>query len=131
MRIEVDELGPAQRKVRVEVSPEAVDNEFSRAYQKLARQVRIKGFRAGKAPRNVLQGIYGDEIKGQVRSQLVEDLLRDVVKDRGLEIVSRPEIETDDLQEGKRFHSRPCSRSNPRSSSENTSVLKSKESSCP
>jgi trigger factor len=103
MRIDVDELGPVQRKVRVELEAEAVSNEFSRAYQNLGRRVRIKGFRAGKAPRSVLQGIYGDEIKGQVRSQLVEESLGEVIKERGLQIVSRPEIETNDLQEGQAF----------------------------
>jgi trigger factor len=103
MRIDVDELGPVQRKVRVELPPEAVNDEFSRAYQKLGRQVRIKGFRAGKVPKSVLQGIYGDEIKGQVRSQLVEDSLGEIIKERELQIVSRPEIETNDLQEGQAF----------------------------
>jgi trigger factor len=103
MRIDVDELGPVQRKVRVELPPEAVSSEFSRAYRNLGRRVRIKGFRAGKAPRSVLEGIYGEEIKGQVRSQLVEDSLGEVVKKRGLQIVSRPEIEANDLKEGEAF----------------------------
>ncbi|MGH7824151.1 MAG: trigger factor [Candidatus Binatia bacterium] len=103
MRIDVDELGPVQRKVRVELPAEAVDNGFSRAYQDVGRRVRIKGFRAGKVPRTVLQGIYGDEIKGQVRSQLVEDSLGEVIKERGLQIVSRPEISANDLQEGQAF----------------------------
>jgi trigger factor len=103
MRIDVDELGPVQRKVSVELPAEAVNNEFSRAYQNLGRRVRIRGFRAGKAPRSVLQGMYGDEIKGQVRSQLVEDSLGEVIRERGLQIVSRPEIETNDLQEGQAF----------------------------
>jgi trigger factor len=103
MKIDIDELSPVERKVRVELPAEAVNNEFSRAYQKLGRQVRIKGFRSGRAPKSVLQGIYGDEIRGQVRSQLVEDSLGEVVKERGLQIVSRPEIETNELQEGHTF----------------------------
>ena len=103
MKIDVDELSPVQRKIRVELPPETVTHEFSRAYQNLGRRVRIKGFRAGKAPRTVLQGIYGDEIKGQVRSQLVEDSLGEVIKERGLQIVSRPEIESNELEEGRGF----------------------------
>ena len=103
MKIDVDELSPVQRKIRVELPPETVTHQFSRAYQDLGRRVRIKGFRAGKAPRSVLQGIYGDEIKGQVRSQLVEDSLGEVIKERGLQIVSRPEIEANELEEGRGF----------------------------
>jgi trigger factor len=103
MKIDVDELSPVQKKIRVELPPEAVKDQFSRAYQDLGRRVRIKGFRAGKAPRSVLEGLYGDEIKGQVRSQLVEDSLDEAIKERGLQIVSRPEIESNELEEGRGF----------------------------
>jgi trigger factor len=103
MKVDIDEISPVQRKIRVELPAEAVANEFSRAYEDLRRRVRIKGFRAGKAPRGVLQGIYGDELKGQVRSQLVEGSLGEVIKERGLQIVSRPEIEANDLVEGSPF----------------------------
>jgi trigger factor len=103
MKIDVDELGPVQRKVRVELPKDKVAKEFAKAYQTLGQRVRVKGFRAGKAPRSVLQGLYGEEIKGQVRSQLVEDSLGEAIKERGLQIVSRPEIEAEDLAEGADF----------------------------
>jgi trigger factor len=103
MKIDVEELSSVQRKVRVELPPETVASEFSRAYKNLGQRVRVKGFRAGKTPRSVLQGIYGDEVKGQVRSQLVEGSLGEVIKERGLQIVSRPEIEANDLEEGREF----------------------------
>ena len=103
MKIDVDELSPVQRKLRVELPRDKVASEFSKAYQILSQRVRVKGFRAGKAPRNVLQGIYGEEIKGQVRSQLVENSLGEAIKERGLQIVSRPEIEAEDLADGADF----------------------------
>lgn len=104
MKIDVDELSPIQRKIRVELPPETVNKEFYRVYENLSRRVKIKGFRAGKAPRTVLQRLYGDDIKGQVRSQLVEESLIEALKDRGLEVVSRPEIETNhEIEEGKAF----------------------------
>jgi trigger factor len=103
MKIDVEELNSVQRKISIELPAEAVSNEFSRAYRHLGQKVRVRGFRIGKTPRSVLQGIYGDEIKGQVRSQLVEDSLGEAIKERGLQIVSRPEIEADDLEEGHGF----------------------------
>jgi trigger factor len=103
MKIDVDELSPVQRKVRVALPGDKVASEFTKAYQTLSRRVRVKGFRAGKAPRSVLQGIYGDEIKGQVRSQLVELTLGEVIKERGMHIVSQPEIEAEDLADGAEF----------------------------
>jgi trigger factor len=103
MKIDVYELSPVQRKVHVEVAPEVVANELSRAYKNLGQRVRVKGFRTGKTPRQVLQGIYGDEVKGQVRSRLVEESLGEIIKERGLQIVSRPEIDADELQENHPF----------------------------
>ena len=103
MKVDIDELGPVQRKVRVELPAEAVAGEFSRAYKNLGQRVRIKGFRTGKIPRHVLQGIYGDDVVSEVRSHLVEDALGEVIKDRGLQIVSRPEVESQDLHEGTAF----------------------------
>lgn len=103
MKIDIDELSPVQRKVRVELPAETVAREFSRAYKNLGGRVRVKGFRTGKIPRNVLQGIYGDDVKSEVRSHLVEESLGEVIKDRGLQIVSRPEVESQDLREDGEF----------------------------
>ena len=103
MKIDIDELSPVQRKVRVELPAEAVAGEFSRVYKNLGQRVRVKGFRSGKIPRSVLQGIYGHEVKGEVKSHLVEDSLEEIVKERGLQIVSRPEVETAEFNESGPF----------------------------
>jgi len=118
MKIDVNELGPVQRKISVELPPETVTSEFSRAYKNLGQRVRVKGFRPGKIPRHVLQGIYGDEIKGEVRSHLVEESLGEVIKERGLQIVSRPEVEANELESWRRagrFLFPPCLKSSPKS----------------
>ncbi|HWP23969.1 MAG TPA: trigger factor [Candidatus Binatia bacterium] len=103
MKFDVDELSPVQRKVRVELPAETVAKEFSRAYKNLGQRVRLRGFRTGKIPRTVLQGMYGDEVKVEVKSHLVEKSLGEVIKERGLEIVSRPDVETAELDEGGAF----------------------------
>lgn len=103
MKVDIDELSPVQRKIRVELPPETVANEFSRAYLNLGRRVRVKGFRTGKIPRSVLQGIYGEDVKVEVRSHLVEESLGEVIKERGLEIVSKPEVEANELNESGAF----------------------------
>ena len=103
MKIDIDELSPVQRKVRVELPADTVASEFAHAYKNLGNRVRVKGFRTGKIPRSVLQGIYGEEVKGEVKSHLVEESLGEVIKERGLQIVSRPEVETNDISEGSDF----------------------------
>src|SRR5258706_12939258 len=103
MKMDVDMLSPTQRKIRVEAPGDAVDQEFVRAYDTLGRRAKIKGFRPGKVPRSVLQGFYGDEVKGQVLSRLVEHSLGEAFKERGLKVISEPEVEADSLEEGRAF----------------------------
>jgi trigger factor len=103
MKIDIDELNAVQRKVRVELPADRVAGEFARVYKRLGQRVRVKGFRTGKIPRTVLQGIYGEEVKGEVKTHLVEESLGEIIRERGLRLVSRPEVETDDLSESDAF----------------------------
>jgi trigger factor len=50
-----------------------------------------------------LQGVYGDEVKGQVLTRLVEQSLGEVFKERGLKVITEPEVEADALEEGRAF----------------------------
>ncbi len=103
MKIDIDTVSSVQRKIRVELPADTVDQEFLRVYESLSRRAKIKGFRPGKVPRSVLQRLYGDEVKGEVLSRLVERSLSEVVKGHRLQVVSRPEIEANDLETGKTF----------------------------
>jgi trigger factor len=103
MKIDVDVVSPTQRKIRVELPGDAVQKEFLSVYENLGRRAKIKGFRPGKVPRSVLQGVYGDEVKGQVLTRLVEQSLGEVFKQRGLKVISEPKVEADALEEGRDF----------------------------
>jgi trigger factor len=103
MKVDVDIVNPVQRKIRVELPPEVVTREFSHVYGRMVQRARIKGFRPGKVPRQVLEGIYGDEVRGEVLTHLVESSLKEVFRERGLSVVSRPQVDADDLAEGKSF----------------------------
>ena len=103
MKIDVDTVSPVQRKVRVELPADTVNEEFVRAYESLSQRTKIKGFRPGKAPHSVLKRLYGDEVRGQVLQRLVERSLGEVMRERGLQVVSRPEVEANDFEEGKAF----------------------------
>ena len=55
MKMEVTELGPMKRALKIEVPADEVAQQFSRAYLELNRQVQIPGFRPGKAPVAILE----------------------------------------------------------------------------
>ncbi|MBI3001160.1 MAG: trigger factor [Deltaproteobacteria bacterium] len=103
MKVDLDILSPIRRRIRVELPAQAVNEEFLRTYEGLGRRVKIRGFRPGKAPRSLLEGLYGDEVRGQVRSRLVEQSLSEIIKEKALRVVSHPEVEADPLEEGRTF----------------------------
>ena len=50
MKLEVTELGPMKRALKIEIPEDEVNRRFAQAYAELNRQVQIPGFRPGKAP---------------------------------------------------------------------------------
>ena len=84
---------PVLHRVEVEVAAKRVNRAFDRAYRDLARQARVKGFRPGKAPRSVLEKLYGGSVAEQIEQTLVSETLVEAVEQTGLEAVAEPAIE--------------------------------------
>ena len=94
-------VGP-RVKLTVEVDAETFDADVEAAYRKLAREVRIPGFRPGRAPRRVLESHFGTEVG---RVQALEDSLpryyAEAVRDNGVDVVNQPELDiTEDGADG-------------------------------
>ena len=94
-------VGP-RVKLTVEVDAETFDADVEAAYRKLAREVRIPGFRPGRAPRRVLESHFGTEIG---RVQALEDSLpryyAEAVRDNGVDVVNQPDLDiTEDGTDG-------------------------------
>ena len=88
MKLEVTELGPVQRAVKIEVPAEDVTKRFDAAYADLNRRVHIPGFRAGKAPQALLEKRYAKAIEEDVLRQLIPDYYRRAMKETGLDPVT-------------------------------------------
>ena len=96
MKIEVEALSPIEKKVTIEVDPQRVARELDRAYVTLGRRVKLRGFRAGKVPRNVLERNFRDEVERDVVQKLVTAGFDDAVREQDIQAVAPPRV---DLQE--------------------------------
>src|SRR5512147_1426869 len=90
MKIQVETISPVEKKVLVEIDAERVGKELDRAYAALGRRVKLKGFRPGKAPRQVLERNFRDEVERDVAQRLVELAFGEAVSDHGVEAVAPP-----------------------------------------
>jgi trigger factor len=93
MKIEVEAISPVEKKVTVEVDPERVAREVDRAYVDLGRRVKLRGFRAGKVPRGVLERHFREEVERDVVEKLVSAGYGDAVREQDIEAVGPPTVD--------------------------------------
>src|SRR5215213_194311 len=95
MNVEVTELGPMKRALKIEVPAQEVTQRFSRAYTELNRQVQVPGFRPGKAPLAILEQRYAKAVEEDVIRSLVPDFYDRAIKQAGISpvLVEIPPLE--------------------------------------
>ena len=102
MSLQVEKLEKNMAKLTIEVSAEDLDKAMEKAYQKQKSRISLPGFRKGKAPRKMIESMYG---KGVFMEDAVNSLVpQEHTKALGecdLEIVSQPEINVTQMEPGK------------------------------
>jgi trigger factor len=101
MQVTIEEVSTTRRKLGVEVPVEAVAAELDRAFDRVRREAKLKGFRPGRAPRAVLERFFGDQVRADVLSHLIEHSYADAVKQAGLRTVGPPEIVPESVETGR------------------------------
>lgn len=103
MDIKVEQLGPIKKKIDVVIPSEKVAEEVGLIYQKLKKTVKIRGFRPGKVPRDILKRYYSEQVEGEVISKLIQTTYPEALKKVQIVPVSQPVVENGVLEEGKEF----------------------------
>ena len=102
MSLQVETLEKNMAKLTIEVSAEDLEEAMQKAYQKQKGSITLPGFRKGKAPRKMIERMYG---KGVFLEEAVNNLIPQAysneVSDCSLEIVSQPEISIVQAEPGK------------------------------
>ena len=102
MKSTVEKLSPTRVRINVEVPFAELKPDFDRAYQQLAKQIRLPGFRPGKAPAKLLEARVG---RGAVLEQVVNEVLparySEAVTTTELRPLGQPDIEVTRLEDGE------------------------------
>jgi trigger factor len=98
----VEKLSPTRVRINVEVPFTELQPDFDRAYQELAKQVRLPGFRPGKAPAKLLEARVG---RASVLEQVVNEALparySEAVTTTDIKPIGQPEIEVTKIEDGE------------------------------
>ena len=100
MSVQVEKLEKNMAKLTIEVSSEEFENAIAKAYKKNKNKISMPGFRKGKAPRAMIEKMYG---KGIFYEDAANSIIPDAAKESELEIVAQPEIDVTQIESGKPF----------------------------
>ena len=104
MSFKVEELGKNMVKLTIEVAAEEFEKAMETAYQKNKNKLSVQGFRKGKAPRSVVEKMYGPGVFYEdAANEVIPDAYEKAAVESGLDIVSRPEIDLVQVEKGKEF----------------------------
>lgn len=104
MSVQVEKLEKNMAKLTIEVSSEEFEKAIAKAYKKNKNKISMPGFRKGKAPRTMIEKMYGKGVFYEdAANSIIPDAYADAAKESELEIVAQPEIDVTQIESGKPF----------------------------
>lgn len=102
MNATLKETAPCRKQLAVEVPSDAVKAEFEEVYRRLQRVAQVPGFRAGHAPRDLVERYHGEKAKEEVLHRLVGRSLDEAIRRQGgLDLIGRPQVTDVKLETGQ------------------------------
>ena len=102
MSITVEKIASNKVKLSFDIDAAKFDEAMSKAYIKVRGQVNIPGFRKGKAPRKMIENMYGEGIFYDEAFELIfDEVYGPAVEENKVDVVDRPEIEIQQIGAGK------------------------------
>ncbi len=104
MSVTVEKLEKSMAKLKITVSAEQLEKAIQNAYNKNRGKIQIPGFRKGKAPRKMIEQMYGKGVFYEdAANELIEEEYPKAVTECGEDVVSSPKIDVEQLEAGKDF----------------------------
>lgn len=92
----VETLGNLERRVSMTVPTAEIEKQVDERLKKMARNVRMPGFRPGKVPLKLIAQTYGPQVRSEVLGDAVQKSFSDAVKEAKLKVAGYPRIEKKD-----------------------------------
>ena len=102
MNVTVESTGALERRMRVELPLEPIQQQVESRLKTVGRTAKIKGFRPGKVPAKVVKQRYGKQVREEVLGEILQKSYSDAVMQQNLQPAGGPKIETQD-EDGKTF----------------------------
>lgn len=101
--VKVEDISPIKKKLSFDISWSEVKKELDSVYKDVGKKAKVKGFRQGKIPRNILESMYKEYAQEETITKLVNKYYWDALKDNNIVAVGQPDIEQKGLDEERNF----------------------------
>lgn len=91
--ITIEDAGPAAKKITVEVPEDRIKAKIEEQFAELQEVAQLPGFRAGKAPRSLLEKRFSGDVRNQVRDQLLRESYQQAIQKNSLSVIGEPEFD--------------------------------------
>jgi trigger factor len=98
MQVSVEDINSVKKTLHIEIPEETVIQELDKAYNKLRKKAKVKGFRPGKVPRSVVVRLFKKDVHADVTSNLIQSSFVDALKETDLKIVGTPNVDPPELE---------------------------------
>lgn len=103
MQVSVEKLSPVVVEFSVEIPADKVKSEVEKAVAAVSRNARVRGYRPGKAPKQVVMHLYGPRIHADVAQRLVDETLDQAIAEKEVQPLSKPAIAPAELSPDQPF----------------------------
>ena len=104
MSIKVKDLGKNQVEFSIAVDAAKFNEAIEKAYRKNVKSITLPGFRKGKAPKAMIERMYGEGIFfDDAVNSILPELYENAVKEAALDVVSQPEVDIPEISKEKGF----------------------------
>lgn len=93
-----------KRSFDITIPNETIEARINTKLQGIGKQAKIKGFREGKAPLDLVKKKYGAQVRGEVLEQLVQETSQQALTQQNIKPATQPKIDIVSFEDGKDLH---------------------------
>jgi trigger factor len=101
MPVEISEVGPCKKRIKVTVPRDRVRQEIEKNYHELSHQIALPGFRRGRVPRGLIEKRFGKSIEQDIRHTLIQTTLNEALEENKLQALGEPRLEREEFDAQK------------------------------
>lgn len=101
MKVDLEKVSTCRMRLNVEIPEPDLKKEIESIYQQFGKSAKIPGFRAGKAPRAILEKRYSQEAKGELFKKVIPEAYSKALEEKKLSPVGHPKVEVTEYKENE------------------------------